>query len=320
MKIGNLELSGNVFLAPMAGLTDPPFRRLVQQFGVAALWTEMISAHAVAANNETFRTMNCDGHTVPTVFQIHGTDPGMMAAAAQRIQDMGAVAIDINMGCPAKPVVRKGAGAALMNDLGLAGRIVETVRKVLSIPLTVKTRLGWDEQHLNAVPLSRIVEDAGADALILHSRSRSKKHAGPASLHGIAEVKANVSIPVIGNGGIDCVEDARNMLATTDCDGVMIGRGAAQRPWLPGKIMRRVMDGDTTDRPVRLMDVVGSHLEYLQDWWDAETAIWRMRKYLAWYSKGLDGASTFRRLIFTADNTARVMECVEEFMGEVVES
>jgi tRNA-dihydrouridine synthase B len=320
MKIGNLDLCGNVFLAPMAGLTDPPFRRVVQQYGVAALWTEMISAHAVVAGSETFRTMNCDGHTVPTVFQIHGTDPVIMAAAAERIQDMGAVAVDINMGCPAKPVVRRGAGAALMNDLGLAGRIVEAVRRVLSIPLTVKTRLGWDDYHLNAVSLSRVVEDAGADAVILHSRSRSKKHAGPVSLQGIAQVKAGVNIPVIGNGGIDCVEDAKNMLDATDCDGVMIGRGALQRPWLPGKIMRRLVCGDATDRPVGLLDVVRSHLEFQREWWDAETAVWRMRKYLAWYSKGLDGGSTFRRLIFQADHPARVMECVEEFMGKVVES
>lgn len=320
MKIGNLDLHGNVFLAPMAGFTDPPFRRVVQQYGVAALWTEMISAHAVAAGSETFRTMNCDGHTVPTVFQIHGTDPAMMAAAAREIQDMGAVAVDINMGCPAKPVVRRGAGAALMNDLRLAGRIVEAVRRVLTIPLTVKTRLGWDEQHLNAVTLSRIVEDAGADAVILHSRSRSKKHAGPVSLNGIAQVKASVKIPVIGNGGIDSVQDAKEMLEATHCDGVMVGRGALQRPWLPGKILRRLVNGDAAEQPVRLIDVVRSHLRFQSEWWDDETAVWRTRKYLAWYSKGLDGSSTFRRLIFQAKDTARVMECIEEFLGKVVES
>lgn len=319
MKIGNLDLSGNVFLAPMAGLTDPPFRRVVQQYGVAALWTEMISAHSVVAGNETLRTMNCDGHTVPTVFQIYGTDPLVMAGAAERIQDMGAAAVDINMGCPAKPVVRRGAGAALMNDLTLAGRIVAAVRRVLCIPLTVKTRLGWDDWHTNAVSLSKVVEEEGADAIILHSRSRSKRHSGPVSLGAIAQVKSLVRIPVVGNGGIDSVKDATEMVDVTGCDGIMIGRGALARPWLPGKIMRRFGQDGTVDRPVALLDVVRSHLEFQREWWDVETAVRRMRKYLAWYSKGLPGGAAFRRLVFQTDDPGHVMECVEQFLGKVVE-
>lgn len=320
MKIGNLDLNGSVFLAPMAGLTDPPFRRVVQQYGVAALWTEMISAHSVVAGIDTLRTTNCDGHRVPTIFQIWGTDPVVMARAAKRVQDMGAAAVDINMGCPAKPVVRKGAGAALMNDLSLAGRIVAAVRRVLRIPLTVKTRSGWDERNNNALDLSRIVEEEGADAVILHSRSRSKRHSGPISLTAIAQVKAHVRIPVIGNGGIDSVQDAAEMVGVTGCDGVMVGRGALARPWLPGKIMRCFGEGDGSSHPIALLDVVRSHLEFQREWWDRETAVRRMRKYLAWYSKGLPGGSTFRRMVFQTDEPEHVMERVEEFLGKVVES
>ncbi|MEJ2717659.1 MAG: tRNA-dihydrouridine synthase family protein, partial [Deltaproteobacteria bacterium] len=239
MRIRGLELTGRTVLAPMAGITDPPFRRTVQRFGVSALWTEMMSAHALAVARKTFRTMNLEGHEVPTVFQICGYEPEVMADAARIVQDRGAAAVDINMGCPVRKIVQKGAGAALMKNLPLAGRILSAVRRAIGIALTVKIRSGWDEKDPNAAAFARVIEDAGADAVVVHARTRSQLHSGPASLNIVSEVKEAVKIPVIGNGGILSVDDAESMTKLTGCDGVMVGRGALGRPWLPGKILGR---------------------------------------------------------------------------------
>jgi len=299
MKIGNLELGGNVFLAPMAGITDPPFRRVVQRFGVSALWTEMISAHGMVTAASRFRTVRLDGHLVPTIFQISGNNPLVMAEAARRLEDLGAAAIDINMGCPARKIVFRGAGAALMTNLPLAGRIVEAVRIAVRIPLTVKIRSGWDEQTQNAPVLGRLIEAAGADAVIIHSRSRSSKHSGPASLQVIEKVKQAVGIPVIGNGGILEVQDAEAMLTLTGCDGIMVGRGALGRPWLPGLLLER-----------------REHFQFQLESWDVMNAVRRMRKHLAWYSKGFPRGSEFRQEVFRENDPAQVMNCVEKFFGK----
>jgi tRNA-dihydrouridine synthase B len=317
MKIGNLELAGNVFLAPMAGITDAPFRKIVQQFGVSAVWTEMLSADGVAKARGTFRTMEVTDREVPTVFQIVGTDPGIMAEAAKRIQDLGAAAVDVNMGCPARKVVNRGAGAALMRNLALAGRIVAAMRQALTVPLTVKIRSGWDEENRNAAAMARVIETAGANALIVHSRSRSRVHSGPPSLDVLEEVKQSVHIPVIGNGGIREVEDAVTMVASTGCDGVMIGRGAIGRPWLPGWILERSNHGaGIPDRPSTFFDVIREHLGYMLEWWDRRTAVHRMRKHLACYSKGFADGAEFRRIALTQEDPDVLMHLVEKFFGK----
>ncbi len=319
MKIGSLEVEGNVFLAPMAGITDTPFRRVVQRFGVSALWTEMISAHGVAGGRGTFRTMDLEGHSAPTVFQIYGKDPAVMAEAARIVQERGAAAVDLNMGCPARQIVSKGSGAALMKDPSLVGKIVAAVRKVLGVPLTVKIRSGWDEKTQNAVDLARVIEMEGADALILHSRCRSKMHSGPVSLQVIREVKQTVSIPVIGNGGILDVGDAEAMMDGTGCDGVMIGRGALGRPWLPGRVLGLTgNDSNRGVRPVTVFDVIWDHFRYQLQWWDALTGVRRMRKHLGWYSKGFPNGAEFRQRVFREEDPERVMHSVREFFGEAL--
>lgn len=319
MKIGSLEVEGNVFLAPMAGITDTPFRRVVQRFGVSALWTEMISAHGVASGRGTFRTMDLEGHHVPTVFQIYGKDPSILAEAARIVQEKGAAAVDLNMGCPARQIVSKGSGAALMKDPPLVGRIVAAVRKVLTVPLTVKIRSGWDEKTQNAASLARIIEQEGADALIIHSRSRSKMHTGPVSLDVIGEVKDAVTVPVIGNGGIMDVRDAVSMMRSTGCDGVMVGRGALGRPWLPGRILAMTGDGcDKATRRVTLFEVIWDHFHYQLHWWDSLTAVRRMRKHLGWYSKGFSNGAEFRRLVFREEDPDRVIHSAREFFEEAL--
>jgi tRNA-dihydrouridine synthase B len=319
MKIGSLEVAGNVFLAPMVGITDPPFRKIVRKFGVSAVWTEMLSADGVARAVGSFRGVEIEDRDVPTVVQIAGVDPAVMAEAAKRIQDIGAAAIDVNMGCPVRKVVNRGAGAALMRNLALAGRIVGAIRKVLSVPLTVKIRSGWDEKNQNAAAIARVIEDEGANALIVHSRSRSRAHAGPPSLEVLEEVKRSVRIPVIGNGGIIRVEDAVAMMACTACDGVMVGRGAVGRPWLPGWILEKSTGrAGISDRLLTFLDVIREHFGYMLEWWDCRTTVvHHMRKHLAWYSKGFAEGSSFRRNVFTLDDPDAIMSCAEKFFGKV---
>ncbi|MCA1960062.1 MAG: tRNA dihydrouridine synthase DusB [Desulfomonile sp.] len=321
MKIGNLETAGSVFLAPMAGVTDPPFRRIVQSFGVSAVWTEMISAHGLGVRGEAFATMDLTGHSVPTVFQVYGVDPAVMAEAARVLQGCGAAAVDVNMGCPAKKIVKTGAGAALMQDLPRAARIVAAVRRVLQIPLTVKIRSGWDESTRTAAALARAVEAEGADAITVHARSRSRKHSGPASADVVAEVKEAVTIPVIGNGGIRNVGDARAMIEQTGCDGVMIGQGALGRPWLPAMVLGFFASArGGAKRSKLLIDVIEEHYRYQLEWIDLQTAVRRMRKHLAWYSKGLPGSPEFRRSVFHVEDPNQVLESARGFFGEAVVS
>lgn len=318
MKIGSLNLQGNVLLAPMAGFTDPPFRRIVQRFGVSALWTELISAHALTAAGKAFRTMDLTGHRVPTGFQIYGTHPELMAEAARRIQDMGAAFLDINMGCPVKKVVRQGGGAALLQNPPLIAKIVAAVRKVLTIPLTVKIRSGWHEDKPIAPSVARILEQEGADAVVVHARSRAKGHSGPVSLEILAQVKRAVQIPVIGNGGIFEVADARNMIDNTGCDGVMIGRGALGRPWIPGRILRALFGGpQISDNGISLFQVIRDHFQYQLEMGDGPTGIRLMRKQLVWYSKGVPGASLFRRKALVLEDPVQIIDAVEEFFGKV---
>ncbi len=318
MRIGNLDVPGTVFLAPMAGITDTPFRRIVQHFGVSALWTEMISSDAVARAKADFRTIELDGHNVPTFFQISGKRPEVMAEAAAVLEEKGAAAIDVNMGCPVRKVVSKGSGAALMKDVGLATAIVRAIRNSIRIPLTVKIRSGWDEKSKNAVEFARALEGEGCDALIIHSRSRSKAHSGPPDLDVIADLKGALKIPVIGNGGINSVEDAMRMVNLTNCDGVMVGRGALGRPWFPSQLMKTISgESHETDRDLTYSDIIRKHMDFELEWWGGLKAVRKMRKHLAWYSKGFDRGAEFRHKVFRLEDPDRVVDSVEKFFGKV---
>jgi tRNA-dihydrouridine synthase B len=318
MKIGPLEVNGNVFLAPMAGITDPAFRKVVQQFGVSALWTEMMNARGLVKNRDAFPTMDLAGHVVPTVFQIYGGDPDAMAEAARVVLDHGAAALDINMGCPARKIIFKGAGAALMQNIPLAARIVRSVRRVTPTALTVKIRSGWTELNQNAPEFAQAMEAEGADAVIVHSRSRSVRHSGPVSMDILRAVKNAVRIPVIGNGGITGVRDAMDMVKRSGCEGVMVGRGALGRPWAPGRILDALASGlSLEERTVSVLDVIRTHFSYQLQALDPFRAVRRMRKHLAWYSKGLRDGATFRRRVLRVEEPELVMQLVEEWFDNV---
>ena len=319
MRIRNLDLQGNVFLAPMAGITDSPFRRVVQGFGVSALWTEMISADGILRSPQAFSTTELNGHSVPTIFQIYGTNPAVMAEAARRVVNRGAAGVDVNMGCPARKIVHKGAGAALMKDLPLAARIVRTIRSATDGPLTVKIRSGWDEHTQNAATFARAMESEGADAIIVHSRSRSRRHSGPASMEILQQVKEAVQIPVIGNGGIKDIHDAADMVVRTGCDGVMVGRGALGRPWLPGRVLKRLAaDNSAAEEKIPVVDVVRLHFQFQLETLEQKRAVYRMRKHLGWYSKGLAGGTEFRRLVFRQLDPDEVLHLITEWFADYV--
>ena len=357
MKIGPLEVDGNVFLAPMAGITDPPFRRVVQQFGVSAVWTEMISAPGLVKNPNAFATMDLDGHVVPTVFQLYGTDSDAMAEAARIVVDKGAAGLDINMGCPARKIVFKGAGAALMQDTPLASRIVRAVRRAVPVALTVKIRSGWSADNQNAPEFAAAMEAEGADGVIVHSRSRSVRHSGPVSLDTLEAVKNAVQIPVIGNGGISGTKDALDMLRRSGCEGVMVGRGALGRPWFPGTIIKALKGTDSPichcgkcDRPesspymprtdedagaagsaggkagllnacstqtISVHQVIRTHFRYQLERLDALRAVHRMRKHLVWYSGGMPCGAEFRRQVFRVEDPQVVMQLVEQWFADL---
>jgi tRNA-dihydrouridine synthase B len=318
MKIGSLELDGAVFMAPMAGITDPPFRRIIQHFGVSALWTEMISCDAVVRAHKIFATMDIRDHKVPVIFQIIGKDPETMAECAKIIQDQGAAsAVDINMGCPARQVVGSGGGVALMRDLALAGRIISSVRNSISIPLTVKMRTGWDEKNNIAPELARVAENEGADAIIAHGRSRTGGHTGPVSLDLIGEVKYRLSIPVIGNGGVSDVEDAVTMVQKTGCDGVMVGKGALGRPWFLRSILERMFGWTVEKLESSMSEIVATHFEDQVKWDGILKGVRKMRKHLGWYSRAIPGAAEFRFQVFREDAPERVLALIENFFGKV---
>ncbi len=317
MKIANLELEGNVFLAPMAGITDAPFRRIVQHFGVSALWTEMISAHAALRSKRSLETTNLARHSVPTFFQIVGHDPSIMSDAAGLLQDLGASGIDINMGCPARKVVGSGSGAALMKDLNLAAQIVRSVRKSVSTPLTIKMRLGWDEKSYSAPELSLIAESEGADAIIIHGRSRSAGHSGPVSHDSIAQIKSRSSIPVIANGGINHVEDALDLVANSSCDGVMIGRGALGRPWLPRLVLASLRKEEKVLVDENVSDTIQKHFRDQIETFGDQVGVRRMRKHLGWYSKGFPNGADFRSKVFRETDPENIMLMVQNFFGKV---
>jgi tRNA-dihydrouridine synthase B len=318
MKIGTLQVNGNVFLAPMAGITDTAFRKVVQQFGVSAVWTEMMSAQGLVKNRHVFRTMDLDGHVVPTVFQIYGRDPDVIAEAARVVIDQGAAAVDINMGCPARKIVFKGYGAALMQNISLASRIVRSVRRAAPVALSVKIRSGWSEREQNAPEFARAMEAEGADAVIVHSRSRNVRHSGPVSLDILREVKNAVRIPVIGNGGITGIHDALDMMSRSGCEGVMVGRGALGKPWTPGKILKALEKGSSVEeRTISLSEVIRRHFRYQLETIEVLRAVHRMRKHLVWYSNGLSCGAEFRRQVFRVEEPDEVMQLVEKWFDRV---
>lgn len=298
MKIGPYTLRNNLVVAPMAGVTDRPFRQLCKQLGAGLAVSEMVSSNSLLWGSEkTRRRADHAGEDDPKSVQIAGADPAMMAEAARYNVDRGAQIIDINMGCPAKKVCNVMAGSALLQDEPLVRRILEAVVGAVDVPVTLKIRTGWDRSHKNAITVAQIAERSGIQALAIHGRTRACGYTGDAEYETIAAVKAAVGIPIIANGDITSPEKAQAVLRATGADAVMIGRAAQGRPWIFREIAHFLATGTHLPAPEveEIRRVLLGHLADLHGFYGPETGVKVARKHISWYTKGLVGSAAFRR-------------------------
>ena len=298
MIIGPYTLRNNLVVAPMAGVTDRPFRALCKRMGAGMAVSEMVSSNSLLwGSAKTLRRADHTGEVEPKSVQIAGADPAMLADAARYNVDRGAQIIDINMGCPAKKVCNVMAGSALLQNEALVARILDAVVASVPVPVTLKIRTGWDRSHRNALAVARIAEQAGIQALAIHGRTRACGYSGDAEYETIAAVKAEIRIPVIANGDITTPEKARHVLAITGADGVMIGRAAQGRPWIFREIAHFLATGAHLPPPEveEIRRVLLGHLADLHEFYGPETGVKVARKHISWYTRGLVGSAAFRR-------------------------
>ncbi len=317
MNFAGYTLRNNLFVAPMAGVTDRPFRQLCKRLGAGLAVSEMVTSNNLLyATEKTRRRTDHAGETEPVSVQIAGAEPAMMAEAARHNRDHGAQIIDINMGCPAKKVCNKAAGSALMRDEALVADILSAVvNAVPELPVTLKMRTGWDRDNRNAVRLARIAEDAGIRALAIHGRTRADKYMGQAEYRTIAAVKQAVSIPVIANGDIDSPQKAAAVLHFSGADGVMIGRAAQGRPWIFREIEHFLATGEQLPPPtvLEIRDVCRAHVADLYTFYGEWSGVRIARKHIGWYTKGLTGAQAFRLHMNQHDSVAGQLNAIDDF-------
>lgn len=302
MKIGNVEFENNIFLAPMAGVTDLPFRCMCKDFGCGFVYSEMVSAKGLYYKDKKTDTLMklCDEEK-PAAIQIFGSDAKIIAGIIPKVEEAGASIIDINMGCPTPKIVNNGDGSALMKNPEKAGKIIKAAVDSATVPVTVKIRKGWDENSINAVELARIAEENGASAITVHGRTREQFYSGKADWDVIKDVVSAVSIPVIGNGDIFCAKDALDMLNYTGCQGVMIGRGAQGNPFIFKQINELIKTGSVTYFPTETekIECAIKLLKSLVALKGESRGTKEARKHIAWFIKGLKGSSEIKQQIFT---------------------
>ena len=317
MRIGPFQLKNNLIVAPMAGVTDRPFRQLCKKMGAGMAVSEMVTSNSLLYGSaKTRRRANHDGEVEPVSVQIAGSDPAMMAEAARYNAGEGAQIIDINMGCPAKKVCNVMAGSALLQDEPLVGRILAAVvQAVPNTPVTLKIRTGWDRSHRNALSILRIAQESGIQALAIHGRTRACGYSGDAEYETIAAVKAEARIPVIANGDITTPEKARFVLETTKADAIMIGRAAQGRPWLFREIGHFLATGDKLPAPevAEIHDVLLAHLDDLYGFYGEVAGMRMARKHIAWYTRGLADSAHFRHAMNQLESTQAQLDAVNDF-------
>ncbi|SHJ09053.1 tRNA dihydrouridine synthase DusB [Lutispora thermophila] len=318
MNIGKVTTENNVFLAPMAGVTDTVFRLICKSFSCGLICTEMVSAKGLFYKSENTKAlMELNPKERPAAIQIFGSDPEIMAYAAAKAEEAGADIVDINMGCPTPKIVNNGDGSALMKNPRLAGQIVAAVVKQVNIPVTVKIRKGWDENSVNAVEIAKIAEEEGAAAVVVHGRTREQFYSGRADWNIIRKVKEALSIPVIGNGDIWSPQDAKRMIDETGCDGIMIGRGAQGNPWIFKRVIEYLNKGIISEEPTprQRVEMLLYHLN-MEIWHMGEyTGIREMRKHAAWYLKGLPGSCDLKNRIFTMTEKEEIEKLLNSYLA-----
>lgn len=314
LKIGNVELENNLILAPMAGVTNLPFRIVCKDYGAGMVCTEMASAKAMFHNDQkTKRLFNTEGEKRPISFQVFGSELESMAYAVKYMSDFADI-IDINMGCPAPKVVKNGDGSKLLLDLKKAQEIIETAVKNSKVPVTVKFRKGWDKENIVAVDIAQIAEQAGASAVTIHGRTRSEFYTGKADWDIIKEVKDSVKIPVIGNGDIVDEETAYQMFEKTGVDGIMIGRGSFGNPWIFRNIKHFLITGEKLPSPTNSerLNIIKEHIDLAVEE-KGEIAIKELRKHIAWYTKNLKNSSEFRNSINMIETKEQLIKTLNEY-------
>ena len=319
MKIGNLNLDNRVFLSPRAGVTDLPFRLICKEQDCGMLYTEMVNAKALCYDDQnTKKMLKIEEEEHPVAIQIFGSDPEYMGGAAKILNSYPNEILDINMGCPAPKVVKNGDGSALLKNPELAAKVLKAVVGNSEKPVTLKIRKGWDDTCINAVEIAKIAEDCGISAIAIHGRTREQYYSGKADWDIIRQVKENVSIPVIGNGDVFEVEDAINMLNQTNCDAIMIGRGAQGNPWIFKRINHYMQTGEILPEPTleEKINTAKKHLKLAVEEHGEYVAVREMRKHIAWYLKGLRNSARVRDEINKIESYEEVVNKLESYMQD----
>jgi tRNA-dihydrouridine synthase B len=315
-SLGNYHIDAPLVLAPMAGITDLPFRQICKRFGVGLVVTEMIASRAVDTGRERTERMaeiNPDEH--PVAIQIAGSDPVFVSDAARWAVDHGADFVDINMGCPVKKICKQISGSALLRDEKLVARIIDAVVAAVDVPVTLKIRSGWDEKSKNVESIARIAEESGIRLLTVHGRTRSQMFHGRANWEDIGRARAAVSIPVIGNGDITDAASAREMIRISNCDGIMVGRAVQGNPWVLGEVYAALtgQEEPMPPTPAERWKIINEHMQYLLDFHGMRTASKLARKHVIWYSRGLHGSADFRGNFQTMSDWQQMMAYAENY-------